>query len=92
MQKYRSNVIVRCEGGSYFIDIESINGVFEILKCSWVFKPNESGVDVKFEIDLAFKSALFQDLVVLLFEDISRKIISKFESRAKKIYPNFGRL
>jgi coenzyme Q-binding protein COQ10 len=90
MQKYRSNVVVKSEGGIYFISVESVNGVFETLKCLWVFTPNESGADIRFEVDLEFKSSLFQELVVLLFEEVSRKIISKFESRAKKIYPNFG--
>jgi coenzyme Q-binding protein COQ10 len=90
VQKYRSNVLARRQGEIYFVDVESVKGVFKTLKCSWVFIPCDSGVNVKFEIDLALKSSLLQGLIVLLFDEISRKIISRFESRAKKIYPNFG--
>ncbi len=85
-QKYRSIITTKQDQDGYIIKIQSRHSVFEYLDSKWILSKQGSGSNVSFLIDFKFKSDLFQELIALFFEQVSVKIISKFEERAKKIY------
>jgi len=85
-QKYRSIITTKKDQDSYIIKIQSQHSVFEYLDSKWILGKHGSGSDVSFSTDFKFKSDFFQELIALFFEQVSVKIISKFEERAKKIY------
>jgi coenzyme Q-binding protein COQ10 len=89
-QKYRSQVTSSIEAGHYFVTIDSDNEIFDILSSKWLFTANEGGADIEFIMDIGFRSSMFKGLMTMLFENMSQRIIAKFEARAKQVYSPFN--
>ncbi len=73
------------------IDIEYVNGPFEVLENNWKFTRlddnNIGGVTkINFYIKFQFKSKLLQALIGGLFEAACHKMVTAFTERAKKLY------
>jgi coenzyme Q-binding protein COQ10 len=89
-QAYRSKISTLQNTDLCVINIESTQGIFEYLKSEWIFEMDHSSGEPKtkitYSVNFKFKSLLFQKLVNVFFENISKKVISKFEARAKQIY------
>ena len=90
MQKYSSKVITSTNNGAYFINIESQQEIFDYLKCQWSLHATDVGSNVIFAMDVRFGSSMFEKIFDLMFQEISGKIISQFESRASQIYNNLN--
>jgi coenzyme Q-binding protein COQ10 len=70
------------------IEVSYLDGPFEYLNNIWTFNPHESGSDVVFFIDYAFKSKMLGVLMGSMFDTAFRKFSQAFEERADKIYSN----
>ncbi len=66
--------------------VEYVDGPFSHLENRWTFVPRESGSDVVFDIDYAFRSRMFQMLAGAVFDTVVRKMVEAFETRAAAIY------
>jgi coenzyme Q-binding protein COQ10 len=67
--------------------VEYVDGPFSHLENRWSFVQTESGCDVTFDIDYAFRSRTFQLLAGAVFDAVVRKMIEAFEKRADIIHP-----
>lgn len=85
-QTYRSKVVSIKSNDRFVIKINSKTAVFDYLNSSWEIFKQESLTKVVFKIDLSFKSNMLQNLASLFIEEISSKIILRYEARAEEIY------
>jgi coenzyme Q-binding protein COQ10 len=67
--------------------VEYVDGPFSHLENRWTFEASQSGCNVIFDIDYAFRSRAFQLLAGAVFETVFRKMAESFERRADVIYP-----
>jgi len=81
-EKYTSRVHLK----ENEIDIEYVNGPFELLENNWKFTKTENGCKIDFYIKFRFKSKLLQALIGGLFEIACHKMVGAFTERAKKLY------
>ena len=72
------------------VDVEYTEGPFRHLENHWKFSSHPEGCEVEFYLDFEFKSRLLQKLIGALFNEAVRKMVSAFESRAKKLYGEAG--
>jgi coenzyme Q-binding protein COQ10 len=66
--------------------VEYVDGPFSHLENRWSFAPAETGCEVTFDIDYAFRSRTFQMLAGAVFDTVVRKMVQAFETRAAAIY------
>jgi len=66
--------------------VEYVDGPFSHLENRWSFVARESGSDIVFDIDYAFRSRMFQMLAGAVFDTVVRKMVEAFEARASAIY------
>jgi len=67
------------------IDVEQADGPFRHLQKHWQFMPRDSGCEVDFAIDFAFKSRFLGAVASAAFEKALLKMADAFEARAKKL-------
>lgn len=68
------------------IDVAYTEGPFRHLENHWKFAPHPDGCEIEFFLDFEFKSRLLQKVIGALFNEAVRKMVSAFESRARKLY------
>ena len=68
------------------IDVSLIKGPFHHLVNNWRFEPSETGCEVHFHVDFAFKVKLLDTLIGGLFTRATEKMISAFLKRAEALY------
>ena len=68
------------------ITIEYLDGPFAYLTNEWKFDSAPGGTAVLFYLAFEFKSKLLQTLIGVLFEEAVHKMVSAFETRARKLY------
>ena len=82
-ERYTSRVSLDRPGR---IDVTYTEGPFRYLENHWNFSPHPDGCEIEFFLDFEFKSRLLQRLIGALFNEAVRKMVSAFESRARKLY------
>jgi coenzyme Q-binding protein COQ10 len=69
------------------IDVEYINGPFRELKNQWTFAPTaDGGCRIEFFLEFEFSSLMLQKLIGMLFHEAVRRMVSAFETRARRLY------
>ena len=68
------------------IDVEYADGPFKHLSNYWIFKQHPDGCLVDFHVDFEFRSVLLQGIIVALFNEAIKRMVSAFESRAHALY------
>jgi coenzyme Q-binding protein COQ10 len=69
------------------IIVDYIEGPLKYLKNEWRFEAApESGTNVHFSVDFAFKSRLFETLAGAMFDRALRRMTGAFELRAAALY------
>ncbi|MCY4191964.1 MAG: type II toxin-antitoxin system RatA family toxin [Rhodospirillaceae bacterium] len=68
------------------IDVAYTKGPFRHLENHWIFRPHPKVCEIEFYLDFEFNSRLLQKLIGALFNEAVRKMVSAFESRARKLY------
>ena len=72
------------------IDVEYLNGPFRYLNNHWGFEPRDGGCEIDFFIDFEFRSRILRKLMEPLFNEAVRRMVTAFETRAKRIYGTPG--
>ena len=69
------------------IEIDYVEGPLKYLHNSWRFEPDgEGGTTIRFCVDFAFRSRIFEALAGQMFDRALRRMIGAFESRAHALY------
>ena len=69
------------------ITVDYIEGPLKYLHNEWRFERSaDGGTDVRFSVDFAFKSRLFETLAGAMFDRALRRMIGAFEQRAAALY------
>jgi coenzyme Q-binding protein COQ10 len=69
------------------VEISSHDHTFECFEQLWTFKPvRDGGTDVKYQVDIRFRSRVFQVLVGASFSDRSKAMMEAYIRRAKQLY------
>ncbi|MEO5611919.1 MAG: type II toxin-antitoxin system RatA family toxin [Sphingomicrobium sp.] len=69
------------------ICVDYIEGPLKYLKNEWLFKAAEGGgTEVRFAVDFAFRSRIFEALAGQMFDRALRRMIGAFEQRAAALY------
>jgi coenzyme Q-binding protein COQ10 len=84
-EKYRSDVKHGHRDGSYFVDVEAIEGPFKRLVNKWkIHELENQKCKVEFFIEFEFNSILLTKMIGAIFERAAEKMMKAFEERAKK--------
>lgn len=68
------------------ITVDYIDGPLRHLHNEWRFTETETGCDVDFMVDFAFKSRIFEALAGQVFERAVSKMTDAFIARAAQVY------
>lgn len=69
------------------ISVDYVEGPLKHLHNEWGFRPDgQGGTFLDFNVDFAFRSALFEALAGQMFERAFRKMTGAFEERARQLY------
>ncbi|WP_273688146.1 type II toxin-antitoxin system RatA family toxin [Ketogulonicigenium vulgare] len=68
------------------IDTSYIDGPFSHMESRWQFRDTDSGCEVSFDVDFAFRNKLLQSAAGLFFHEAMRQIVQAFERRAADLY------
>jgi coenzyme Q-binding protein COQ10 len=69
------------------ICVDYIEGPLKYLKNEWRFEPAPGGgADVRFSVDFAFRSRIFEVLAGQMFDRALRRMTGAFEQRAAALY------
>jgi coenzyme Q-binding protein COQ10 len=66
--------------------VEYVDGPFSHLENRWMFTSLDTGCEVNFYIDYAFKSRAFGMLAGAVFDVVFRRMVEAFETRANALY------
>lgn len=69
------------------VHVEYLSGPMKYLSNHWRFIGETDGsCTIDFYVDFEFKNPMFQKLMGVFFNEIVRRMVSAFESRAKQLY------
>ncbi len=69
------------------IDTEYLDGPFQHMRSNWAFRDREDGgCDVSFFVDFAFRNAILQKLIGVVFDEAMHRVVRAFEDRARALY------
>lgn len=68
------------------ICVDYIEGPLKYLHNEWRFDEVDGGTSVRFAVDFAFKSRLFETLAGSMFDRALRRMTNAFEQRAAALY------
>lgn len=69
------------------VHVQYLRGPMKHLSNHWRFIPMpEGGCMIDFYVDFEFKNPVFQKLMGVFFNEIVRRMVSAFESRAAQLY------
>jgi coenzyme Q-binding protein COQ10 len=77
---------VRLDPGAMIIEARHVEGPFRTLDTRWRFVPMETGSEVHFHIDFAFKNALLSAVANVGFGYVASRMAEAFVTRAKALY------
>jgi len=83
-ERFSSRVVLWPEARR--IETEYLDGPFQHMRSNWGFHPVESGCEVHFDVDFAFKNRLLQSAADLFFYEAMKRIVRAFEQRAADLY------
>ncbi|NCC22239.1 MAG: type II toxin-antitoxin system RatA family toxin [Alphaproteobacteria bacterium] len=69
------------------IHVEYLRGPMRNLSNHWRFIPQENGATlIDFYVDFEFKSPLLKSLMSVFFNEIIKRMVGAFETRARELY------
>ena len=68
------------------IHVVDSNGPFKRLETDWIFNTAEGGMDVEFNIDFEFRSAMMEKLIGKVFAEATKRMVDAFVGRAETLY------
>jgi coenzyme Q-binding protein COQ10 len=83
-EKFGSRVTLERPGS---IHVEYLSGPMKYLSNHWRFIPEKHGTcTIDFYVDFEFRNLVFRKLMGLFFNEIVRRMVGAFESRAQALY------
>ena len=83
-ERFTSRVILEPPG---VIDVSYAEGPFRYLTNHWSFEPQpDGGCIIDFYVDFEFRSRMLQKIIEVLFNEAVKRMVSAFETRARKLY------
>ncbi len=86
MIRERFSSRVELDETNMHIDVSYLQGPFRYLNNHWIFYEHEDGCLIDFYVDFEFHSRLLQKMMVTLFNEAVRRMVSAFEARARQLY------
>lgn len=84
-EKFRSKVIL--DPHKHMIDVDYLSGPLKHLDTVWHFLPNpDGGCIIDFKVVFEFRSRLLQNVAMLFFNEVVKRMVSSFEKRAAEIF------
>jgi coenzyme Q-binding protein COQ10 len=69
------------------IDDSYSDGPFRYLDNHWLFEPlPDGGTMLDFYVDFEFRSRMLQQIIEVLFNEAVKRMVSAFETRARRLY------
>jgi coenzyme Q-binding protein COQ10 len=84
--KERFSTRVRRDAARHQITVTLISGPFRKLRNTWLFRPDEAGCKVIFDIEFEFKSKLLDMMLAANFDRAVNKLIGCFQAQAERLY------
>src|SRR5260370_40886175 len=78
--------LVRLDRGAQTIEARHVEGPFQRLDTRWRFVPLDTGSEVHFLIDFAFKSTWLSAVASIAFGFVAAKMAEAFVQRAHRLY------
>ncbi len=74
------------------IHVEYLSGPMKYLSNHWRFIRESDGTcSIDFHVDFEFKNAIFRSLMGIFFNEIVRRMVAAFETRAQALYGGAGK-
>ena len=84
-ERFGSRVIL--DTGAMTIDTTYIEGPFRHMHSRWGFRDTaDDRCEVSFFVDFAFRNAILQKVIGVVFDEAMRRIVKAFEARAAALY------
>lgn len=83
-ERFRSKVIL--DPRSRTIDVDYLSGPMKHLDTIWQFLPHPDGCLIDFKVVFEFESKLIQNMAMMFFNEIVKRMVGSFEKRAADIY------
>jgi coenzyme Q-binding protein COQ10 len=83
-ERFRSRVIL--DPKTLTIDVDYLSGPLQHLDTVWHFLPHPEGCLIDFKVIFEFKSRLLQNMAMMFFNEIVKRMVGSFEKRAAEIY------
>jgi coenzyme Q-binding protein COQ10 len=69
------------------VHVEYLSGPMKYLSNHWIFIPEEDGgCTIDFFVDFEFKNRFFQNLIGVFFNEVVKRMVGAFETRARELY------
>lgn len=85
-QTYRSEITHKIAEDNAEIDVRAVKGIFNHLHNKWSFTRHELGTMIDFWIEFEFSSKLLNSVAGPVFDMVSKRMITAFETRATEKY------
>lgn len=85
-QTYRSEILHYIKEEDAEIDVKAIKGIFKYLHNNWNFTKKGDATMIKFDIKFEFASKLLNAVAGPVFDNVSKQMISAFETRVMEKY------
>jgi coenzyme Q-binding protein COQ10 len=83
-ERFRSRVVL--DQKSRIIEIDYLSGPLKHLDTIWQFLPHPDGCLIDFKVVFEFESRLIQNMAMMFFNEIVKRMVASFEKRAADIY------
>lgn len=86
-EEFRSKVLL--DRGTHTIDVDYLSGPLKHLDTVWHFLPRAdgtSGCTIDFKVVFEFKSRLLQNMAMLFFNEVVKRMVTSFEKRAEQVF------
>jgi coenzyme Q-binding protein COQ10 len=83
-ERFTSRIVLDRPG---HIDVSYSEGPFRYPDNHWEFEPEaDGGCTIDFYVDFEFRSRVLQKIIGVLFNEAVRRMVSAFETRARRLY------
>jgi coenzyme Q-binding protein COQ10 len=89
-ETFTSRVTLRKDADPPAIDVDYVKGPMQHMENRWLFHAEGEGTRLEFHVAFAFRSAILEKLMGAFFDDASRRMVTAFETRARKLYGDPG--
>jgi coenzyme Q-binding protein COQ10 len=83
-ERFRSKVTLNPD--TLLIDVDYLSGPLKQLDTVWQFLPHPDGCLIDFKVVFEFQSKILQNMAMMFFNEVVKRMVGSFEKRAAQIY------